>query len=135
MNIAVLGWKKDGSKQSRHGDAFCEAMHPKAAKAALRYVKEFWESDVEWDFTEAARNRFKTDCVELRVFPSVDKQRAFVREIAGSRDEVVANADNVVENWDSEEMVSVDGVTASEMRDMLREIQPLCNGIGKAVPT
>lgn len=74
-NIAVLKWNADGCKQERHGDPLPGAVYPKIVPM---YVEDYQDSGMKRYFADAVWKPFNTKGVDLRVIPSVKKQRAFV---------------------------------------------------------
>lgn len=54
------------------------------------------------DFVTAIWNSFKTERANLRVIPSIEDQRAFVRDMANRRSKVEGETKNVDKNSDFE---------------------------------
>lgn len=91
-----------------------------------RYVGGFCASGMNLELAEAAWNRHKTEGIELKKIPSIDRQRTFVQ--GTSRRELdIANVEEtgVDENWDFEWTVSSHVVAESGIREEPKDIQQL----------
>lgn len=85
----------DGAKRGYCDDESSGAVH---LKVVPRYFEKFRESSVVRDFAEAVRDRFKTEGVDLKVILSIEEQRAFMGNMANSRDEVEGETEDVDED-------------------------------------
>lgn len=111
MVIAVSEWNLDGSNKGSFGGVVPGAVH---SKVLSRYADEFLESDMKRYTAEKAQNCIKTGVGGLRVIPSIEQKRAFVRDIANRRDEREGETEDVDESWDIEGLVSVNEMPVSE---------------------
>lgn len=57
-------------------------------------VAEPRKSGINRDFAEAVWNCFKTEGVDLRAIPSIECQRVFVQDVAGSREKAEVDTSN-----------------------------------------
>lgn len=62
----------------------------------------------------------------MKVIPSTEEQRAFVRDVASRGGEVDIEAANAEDDWGFEGMVSSDELVASGVRGKRKEIQCIC---------
>lgn len=73
--------------------------------------------------------------MNLKVHPSSEEQRAFVRHNAVNRDKTKAEAHDADEDSNFERKISVDVLVSSGICEKLKKIQCLCEKEGKAVAT
>lgn len=132
MITVVQDFKPDGSKRSRPGNVLPGVVHPKDVS---RYVEKCRKSNIKRDFAELVWNCLTTEGVDVRAVPSIDKKRAVVQATAGRLVEAENDAGVAEEDWDFDEMISVDGLAASELRNKPVEIYWLCEDGQKAVQT
>lgn len=90
---------------------------------------------MKYDFAEAVWNHFRTEGIDLKDIPSIEEQRAFVRDVASRGDEADVEAAGAENDWDFKRMVSADELVAFGIREKQGEIQPICKDGVESVPT